>query len=237
MENQTQAAKRRMFHLQVAGEYSQEDLSNLVLQFQKTLETDGVIATPNNVTANVIETPEDLSGLILTPKMTAKEVATVAIAAVQGYAHDGPLDNQVKGFAELDAEAQADVLNQLQCVLRFGGLPPSEDRNSVHDAIFASTVKALANKMAMPDFKKVIEVTRINGETCSFLDLVAGDIFTHDDKKFVALSAPYVNWVADPLPIITIDAEYYGENDPAAEEQAEASADQETDVQSKASES
>jgi hypothetical protein len=45
MENQKEVTPRAMVHLQVAGDYTQEDLVNLITQFQATWNDSGVIAT------------------------------------------------------------------------------------------------------------------------------------------------------------------------------------------------
>jgi hypothetical protein len=84
-ENEVSATPRQMIHLKVAGEVSQEDLLTLITQFQETALQGGVIATPNNVVADVITTTSDVSGLILTPKMTAVEIAAVVVDVLQGF--------------------------------------------------------------------------------------------------------------------------------------------------------
>src|ERR1700756_2878216 len=86
MENQTPEAAipRQIIHLQVAGDISQEDLVTLITKFQETALQGGVIATQNNVVANVIQTT-DLAGTILTPKMMALEIAVVVVEALRGF--------------------------------------------------------------------------------------------------------------------------------------------------------
>jgi hypothetical protein len=55
--------------------------------------------------------------------------------------------------------------------------------------------------------------------------------------KLVAQSDPYVNWIADPLPTITLDASGYEEAAPVAPEDVKVSASSENHVQSKPSKS
>lgn len=249
MEDQVQevaAQPRKMIHLQVAGEFTQEDLSNLVQQFHQAHLENGVVATPNNVTASIIETPEQLDGAILTPKMTAKELASVVVAALQGF-DVGQGNKPSANFADLDAELQAAILQRVQFVLRFGWLPPvfdnSEEQNKTRDAIFEATVRALGGKLAQPDASKTIQVVRHaqkegdEDAACGFLELAHGDIFSYGDNKFVAESDPYINWIADPLPLITIDAKLYEEPAPVPADEVKASAPAKKQVQSRTSKS
>lgn len=243
MENQKQKL-RKMTHLQVAGEYTSEELAEVVRLFMETtLDPDGgVVATQNNVTVNNIEIPEDLSGMILTPKMTAKEVASVVVAAIQGY-DAGVGNTPTPAFNDLEDDAKQEILARIQFVLRFGGLPlaENEEKLSVRDSIFIATVNALRTKLVFPDAKNVIQVTRIaqkegeEDQTCSFIDLRHGDIFNHLGTKLVAQSDPYVNWIADPLPAITLDARAYEEPESVAPEDVKVSASAKKQVQSKPS--
>jgi hypothetical protein len=235
MENQEDANKspavRQMIHLQVSGEHSQEDLVSLLTQFQETLKDSGVIATPNNVVASVIQTTQDLTGMILTPKMTAIEIATVVVDVLNGF-DVGQGNDASATFAELDDEAKLEILNRIQFVLRFGVLPPvlseGEEQNRKRDAIFEAVVRALGSKLTAPSAENLITVTRIaqkEGDEdfdISFKELVQGDVFKHGEGTYVAESNPYVNWIANPLPIITIDAKLYVAPDPVAPEDAKA---------------
>lgn len=244
MENQEQKP-RKMIHIQVAGEYPAEELEKMVRLFMEaSLEPNGVVATPENVTVNNVEIAEDLSGMVLTPKMTAKEVASVVVAVLQGY--DVGVGNEpTAAFNDLEDDAKLEILTRIQFVLRFGGLPVTAEgeKLSVRDSIFVATVNSLRTKLALPDGKRVIEVTRIaqkEGEqdaVVSFLDLRQGDIFQYQEMKLVAQSDPYVNWIADPLPTITLDASGYEEAAPVAPEDVKVSASSENHVQSKPSKS
>lgn len=237
MENQETpavATPRTMIHLQVAGEVSQDDMARILTEFQETLKNGGVIATPANVVANVITATTDLSGLILTPKMTALEIATVVVATL------GALESDSTVFADLDEDAKVEILTRIQQVLRFGGLLESTDEQ-LRDALFVAIVRALGSKLATPSTKDLITVTRISQKEgdedfeVSFGELQQGDIFKHGDALFIAESAPYINWIANPLPIITIDAKLY--QSPEAVTSTDASEAEEKKVQSKPSKS
>lgn len=243
MENQEQKP-RKMIHIQVAGEYTSEDLAKIVQSFMETSldQKGGVIATPNNVTVNNIEIPEDLSGMILTPKMTAKEVAAVVVSALQGY--DVGVGNEpTAAFSDLEDDAKLEILSRIQFVLRFGGLPVTAEgeKLTVRDSIFVATVNALRTKLASPDSKNIIQVTRIaqkmgdEDQACSFLDIRQGDLFDYQGQRFVAQSDPFINWIADPLPVINLNAEAYTEPEPVAPEEVKASASSKKQVQSKPS--
>lgn len=209
-------ATRQMIHLQVAGDYSQEDLQNLIVQFQASVEQNGIVATPNNVVANVITTTTDLSGLVMTPKMTPVEIATVAVNALNGFEY-GQGNPVSPNFAEMDQEAQIEILRRIQHVLRYGSFRTIADDTSsaTRDAIFESVTHSLAAKLIHPSLENLITVTRIaqkEGDEdfdINFKDLVKGDIFKHGDGVFVAESNPYVNWIASPIPQVTIDATPY----------------------------
>jgi hypothetical protein len=222
MENQNEVTTpRAMIHLQVAGEHTQEDLVNLITQFQNTWNDSGVIATNNNVVANMIQSDVELSGMILTPKMTALEIATVAVDVLRAFDRSQGRDNSPV-FAELEQAAQF--------VLRYGALPPSEGTAEEHtrDALFVSVVRSLGSKLMIPSMANLINVIRVaqkEGDEdfqISFKDLVAGDIFKHGEGTFVAKSNPYVNWIAQPLPVVTIDAEVYQVSEPVAPEDIKA---------------
>lgn len=243
MENQEQKP-RKMIHIQVAGECTSEELERIVRLFmESTLDPNGsIVATPNNVTVNNVEIPEDLSGMILTPKMTAKEVAAVVVSALQGY--DVGVGNEpTAAFIDLEDDAKLEILSRIQFVLRFGGLPVTDEgeKLSVRDSIFVATVNALRTKLAAPNAKNIIQVTRIaqkegdEDQVCSFIDLRQGDIFEHQGQRFVAQSDPFINWIADPLPVINLNAEAYKEPDPVAPEEVKASASSKKQVQSKPS--
>jgi hypothetical protein len=220
MENQEDANKsptvRQMIHLQVSGEHSQEDLVSLLTQFQETLKDGGVIATPNNVVASVIQTTQDLTGMILTPKMTALEIAAVAVDVLNGL--DSVTANETSPkFSEF--------------ILRFGSLPRPDVHSvadSTRDALFEAVVRALGSKLTAPSAENLITVTRIaqkEGDEdfdISFKELVQDDVFKHGEGTYIAESNPYVNWIANPLPIITIDAKLYVAPDPVAPEDAKA---------------
>lgn len=239
MENQenTQEKKTRtLIHLQVSGDYSQEELSKLVQEFHQTYLEGGAIGTPENVTANLIETDQDLNGLILTPKMTAKELATVVVSALQGF-DIGQGNKPTDDFDKLSQEDQAEILAKIQMVMRFGGLPESENNVTARtrDAIFVSVVRALAKKMWIPQLTGIVKVTRVaikageKDEECTILDLKQGDVFKHGEHTLVAQSDPYVNWIADPLPQISLDAKVY------EAPQETASKEEKKEVQSKPS--
>lgn len=242
MENQEQKP-RKMIHIQVAGEYTSEDLSKIVQHFMEaSLDSKGgIVATPDNVTVNNIEIPEDLSGMILTPKMTAKEVASVVVSALQGY--DVGVGNQpTAAFNDLEDDAKLEILSRIQFVLRFGGLPGDDgEKLSVRDSIFVAVVNSLRNKLASPDVKNVIEVTRIaqkegdEDEVCSFLGIRQGDVFDYQGQRFVAQSDPFINWIADPLPVVNLSAEAYVEQEPVPADEVKASAPAKKQVQSKPS--
>jgi hypothetical protein len=245
MENQANKdqQQRQMIHLQVSGEFNQDDLVNLIKKFQETAVEGGVIATPSNVTANVITTAEDLSGLILTPKLSALEVAAIAVEALRGY-EIGEGGNSSPTFAELEEAEKVEILNRIQFVLRFGVMPDIQNSHSVLDSIFVKVVRALGTKMMAPKTDDLIRVTRIGQKEgdedfeIGFLELRQGDVFKHGDNTYVTESDPYVNWIANPLPIITIDAKVYEEPAPVAPEDVKAtSAGSKKKVQSKPSKS
>jgi hypothetical protein len=209
------ATPRQMFHLQVTGEFNQEEMTNLVTQFHETALQGGVIATPANVVANVITTTSEISGLILTPKLSAIEIAGVVVEALRGL-DVGQGNEASPAFADLDEDAKVEILNRIQHLLRFGSLPAVDGPSAeTRDAIFVSVTRALGSKLVAPNQENLIIVTRIaqkEGDEdfdVSFKDLVQGDIFKHGDATFVAESNPYVNWIANPLPIITLDAKLY----------------------------
>jgi hypothetical protein len=234
MENQEDANKsptvRQMIHLQVSGEHSQEDLVSLLTQFQETLKDSGVIATPNNVVASVIQTTQDLTGMILTPKMTALEIAAVAVDVLNGL--DSVTANETSPkFSELEQDAKFEILKRIQFILRFGSLPRPDVHSvadSTRDALFEAVVRALGSKLTAPSAENLITVTRIaqkEGDEdfdISFKELVQDDVFKHGEGTYIAESNPYVNWIANPLPIITIDAKLYVAPDPVAPEDAKA---------------
>jgi hypothetical protein len=232
-ENEVSATPRQMIHLKVAGEVSQEDLLTLITQFQETALQGGVIATPNNVVADVITTTSDVSGLILTPKMTAVEIAAVVVDVLQGFDiaqgnEPSPADfgEPLPTFAQFEEEAKLEI----QFILRFGSLPKgTEGRDeATRDALFESVTRSLGSKLTAPSLDNLITVTRIaqkEGDEdfdVNFKDLVMGDIFKHGDHKLVAQSNPYVNWIANPLPIVTIDAKVYQEPELVNPEEAKA---------------
>lgn len=220
---------RQMIHLQVAGEISQDDMVLLLSQFQQTLNDNGTIATQNNVVASVIQTTSDLAGLILTPKMTALEVAAIVVEALRGF-DIGQGNDPSPAFAELDQDAKVEILNRIQFVLRYGSLPKVSDdtSNATRDEIFVAVTRALGTKLTAPRADSLITVTRIaqkEGDEdfdVSFKNLVQGDIFKHADAIYSAESGPYVNWVANPLPIITIEAKLYEVPEPVAPEDVKA---------------
>jgi hypothetical protein len=250
MENQEDANKsptvRQMIHLQVSGEHSQEDLVSLLTQFQETLKDGGVIATPNNVVASVIQTTQDLTGMILTPKMTAIEIATVVVDVLNGF-DVGQGNDASATFAELDDEAKLEILNRIQFVLRFGVLPPvlseGEEQNRKRDAIFEAVTRSLGSKLTAPNTENLITVIRVAQKAgdedfqINFKELVQGDIFKHGDDTFLARSNPYVNWIAQPLPVVTIDAELYKAPEPVAPEELKTSTRSKKKVQLKPSNS
>ncbi len=246
MQNQNEvAAPREMLHLQVAGNLSQEEMVSLLTQFQATWKDSGVIATTNNVVSNVISPTTELAGMILTPKLTAVEIAEVAVEVLRGF--DVGQGNEVATppFAELSQDAQNQFLNVIQCILRFGGLPPTDADidGKTRDALVASVVHALGQKLVFPSTENLINVTKVaqkEGDEdfeVSFKDLVAGDVFKHGEGTFVAKSNPYVNWIANPLPIVTIDAATYQAPEPVAPEDVKTSKPSKKKVQSKASNS
>jgi hypothetical protein len=214
--NEVAATPRKMFHLQVAGEQTQEDLVNIITQFQETLKTGGIIATPNNVVASVIETTSDLTGMVLTPKMTAPEIAAVVVDVLRGF-DIGQGYEASAAFADLEQDAKLEILGRIQFILRFGALPKgTEGRDeATRDALFEAVARSLGSKLTAPRLDNLIIVKRISQKEgdedfdVGFNELVKGDIFKHGEGIFVAESNPYVNWVAHPLPIITIDAKLY----------------------------
>lgn len=74
----TPAQPRRMLHVQLAGNATQEELETILKQFDATWREGGVIASRDNIIASIIETDLDLSGTILVPAMTAEHIAYVA---------------------------------------------------------------------------------------------------------------------------------------------------------------
>jgi hypothetical protein len=229
MENQAdankEAATRQMIHLQVAGEHSQDDLVTLITQFQQTLNDGGVIATPSNVVASVIETTGEVAGLVLTPKLSALEIAAIIVESLRGF-DIGQGNEASPSFVEIDQDAKVEILNRIQFILRYGSLLKVSDStdNATRDAIFEALTRALGTKLTFPSDKNLITVTRIaqkEGDEdfdVSFKELVQGDIFKHGDGIYIAESSPYVNWIAHPLPIITIDAKVYEAPAPVAPE-------------------
>jgi hypothetical protein len=247
MENQEQevaAQPRKMIHLQVAGTHTQEELATLIAEFQKTWADNGIIATPANVVATLIQSTEDLSGLILTPKATYLEVAAGVVSILRAF-DVGQGNEPSPLFFELDQDAQREVLGRIQCVMRFGGLPPSDGNvtEKTRDLIFVESVRALGSNLTAPNGQNSINVVRVaqkegdEDKEVRFHELVAADIFKHNDQKFIALSDPYVNWVAHPLPVITIDAEVYAAPEPVAPEDVKSCETSEKKVQSKPSKS
>lgn len=247
MENQVNevaATPRQIIHLQVAGVQSQEDLVNILTQFQETLNNGGIIATQDNVVANVINTTSDLSGMILTPKMTAVELAAVAVDVLNGF-EEAQNNAILPRFDELDQEAKIEILKRIQFILRFGSFQTIADDASsgTRDALFEAVVRSLGSKLTQPSTENLITVTRIaqkEGDEdfeVSFLELVQGDIFKHGEGIFVAESNPYVNWIASPLPIITIDAKLYQAPEQPAPEDVKRSKPSKKKVQSKPSNS
>lgn len=230
-------AQRKMIHLQVSGSYSKEDLENLLKNFQDTYAQSGVIATPSNVVASVIDATPDISGLILTPKVTAIEIAEAIVKVLQAYDR-GNGDKPTQDYADLDKESRVEILNRIQTVLRFGGLPAGDGGLSPRDHLFIAVVSIFANKLMMPDTSKSIRVTRVaqkegdQNEEIFFHDLKNGDLFSYDGHMFVANDNPYVNWVADPIPVISIDAEPYVDPAPVPEHLIKQSTPSEKEVQS-----
>jgi hypothetical protein len=220
MENQAdankEAATRQMIHLQVAGEHSQDDLVTLITQFQQTLNDGGVIATPSNVVASVIETTGEVAGLVLTPKLSALEIAAIIVESLRGF-DIGQGNEASPSFVEIDQDAKVEILNRIQFILRYGSLLKVSDSTD-------NATRALGTKLTFPSDKNLITVTRIaqkEGDEdfdVSFKELVQGDIFKHGDGIYIAESSPYVNWIAHPLPIITIDAKVYEAPAPVAPE-------------------
>jgi hypothetical protein len=188
----------------------------------------------------LIQSDTELSGMILTPKMTALEIAAAAVDVLRAFDRSQGLDDTT-AFADLEQRAQFEILSRLQFVLRFGALPPSEGTAEEHtrDALFVSVARSLGSKLTSPNVATLIDVIRVaqkEGDEdfqINFKDLVAGDIFKHGEGMFVARSNPYVNWIAQPLPIVTIDAEVYQAPAPIASEDAKASAPSKKKVQSK----
>jgi hypothetical protein len=245
MENQEQevaATPRKMLHIQVSGNASQENLATLVSEFQKTWDNNGIIATQDNVAANIIQSNEELAGMILTPKMAIGEVASIVVDVIRAF-DIGQGNEPSPLFVELDQDAQVEVLNRIQCVLRFGALPPSEGgiAEKTRDAIFVATARALGVKLTVPSLDKMINVVKIAQKVgaedfeVNFSEIGAGDIFKHQDKTFVAESNPYVNWIAQPFPVVTLDAKVYQKPEPVAPEDIKKSAPVEKKVQSKPS--
>lgn len=240
------ATTRQIIHLQVAGEHSQEDLVTLITQFQQTALEGGVIATPENVIANVIHAPVDLAGMVLTPKMTALEIAAVVVEALRGL-DIGQGIQPSPTFVELEQNAKIEILNRIQFVLRFGALPPllseGEEQNKTRDAIFEAVARSLGSKLAIPNEESLITVTRIaqkEGDEdfdVSFKEIVQGDIFKHAGATYLAESNPYMNWIAHPLPVLTLDAKQYQAPEPVAPEDVKQSAPSKKKVQSKPSKS
>lgn len=224
IQEQEVAAPRQLIHLKVAGDYTQEDLANLITQFHQTALEGGVIATPNNVVAEVIQTT-DLAGLILTPKLTAVEIAAVAVDVLNGF------DNTTSpAFAEFDHDAQLEILHRVQSILRFGSFTTVADdaSSATRDSLFEAVVRSLGKKLTQPSVENLITVTRIaqkEGDEdfdVNFKELVAGDIFKHGEGTFVAESNPYINWIANPVPVVTIDAKVYQAPEPVAPEDIKA---------------
>lgn len=77
-EPETPARPRKMLHVQVAGNATQEELETVLKQFHQTWLDNGVIASRENVSASIIELNEEISGTILVPAMTAEHIAYVA---------------------------------------------------------------------------------------------------------------------------------------------------------------
>jgi hypothetical protein len=133
-------------------------------------------------------------------------------------------------FAQFEEEAKLEILERIQFILRFGSLPKgTEGRDeATRDALFESVTRSLGSKLTAPSLDNLITVTRIaqkEGDEdfdVNFKDLVMGDIFKHGDHKLVAQSNPYVNWIANPLPIVTIDAKVYQEPELVNPEEAKA---------------
>lgn len=224
------ATTRQMIHLQVAGEHTQEDLVNIISKFQETLQAGGVIATANNVVASVIQTTDDLAGMILTPKMTALEIASIVVDVIRDFDVSQGTEPSAR-FSDIEQDAKLEVMRRIQAVLRFGAFAPSEGSASeelTRDALFMSVVRSLGSKLSAPSLDNLISVTRIaqkEGDEdfdVNFKELVAGDIFKHGEGTFVAESNPYVNWVANPLPVVTIDAKVYQAPEPVAPEDIKA---------------
>jgi hypothetical protein len=240
------AAPRQIIHLQVAGDFSQEDLAALVAKFQETAMQGGVIATPNNVVANVITTTADIAGTILTPKMTALEIAEIAVDLLNSYDSQTRPELSAVKFSELEDDAKLEILGRIQGILRYGALlrGASNSEESIRDALFTSIVVSLGTKLAAPNMNNLISVTRLaqkegdEDAEVNFKDLMDGDLFKHGDHKLVVQGSPYVNWIANPLPVVTIDAKVYQEPEPVAPEEVKASrATSKKKVQSKPSNS
>jgi hypothetical protein len=233
MENQQanlSVKPRRMLHIQAAGAYTTDDLVALIKNIQETWDAGGIIATPNTVTAQVIESDTDLSGMLLTAKLSAVELASIAVSVLRGF-DIGQGNEPSPLFEELDEQAKAEIMSRIQCVLRLGTLPPNggDVTEQTRDAIFVATVRALGPKLAAPDMSTMIKVTRVaqkQGDEDSeimFNELVAGDIFKYQNKDgdfgiFVAASNPYIQWTADPIPVVTIDAKVFTPDPVAPEE-------------------
>lgn len=126
-KSQQQPSKKMLF-IQVAGDASHDELMDVLRQFHQSWQESGIVVARPGVTASILESDQDISGIVLNPTFTAEHIAYVAYnvnRALQEAIGETPAPH----WEEATEEAKQSILRGVVFALRYNATPEQQ-----HDA-------------------------------------------------------------------------------------------------------
>lgn len=127
-DRSSEAATKKMLFIQVAGDASHDDLMDVLRQFHQSWQENGIVVARSGVTASILESDQNISGIVLNPTLTAEHIAYVAYnvnRALQEAIGEKPAPH----WEDATEEAKQSSLRGVVFALRYNATPKQQ-----HDA-------------------------------------------------------------------------------------------------------